>query len=83
MKPPQGEIKLSYGKDAAELYRGAMQRLIGKVYTENGVFPLRVAVTSGDGEAWSAVVTLTGRGSEFECKHSGTASLTDGRHRRT
>jgi hypothetical protein len=50
------------------LYWGAMQRLVNKAHEERAKFPLDVAVTNGDGEAWSAVVTLKD-GGEFNCKH--------------
>jgi len=75
MKTPQGEIGITYGRDAAALYQSAMRRLIGKAHEERAEFPLEVAVTNAKGEAWSAVVTIKG-GGEFDCKHRpGTASL--------
>jgi hypothetical protein len=58
---------LAYGKDARELYQGAMLCLIRKAYEERAKFPLNVAVTNGEGEAWNAVVTI--KGGEIDCKH--------------
>lgn len=42
---------LAYGKDARELYQGAMLCLIRNAYEERAKFPLNVAVTNGEGEA--------------------------------
>ncbi len=67
--PKVAETGLACGKDARDLYQGAMQRLISKAYEERAEFPLSVSVTNGQGEAWCASVTLTGNGSEFCCKH--------------
>jgi|SRR5277367_4612583 len=74
MKILQGEIGVAYGRDAAALYQSAMRRLVNKAYEEQAKFPLAVAVTTANGGAWGAAITL--RGSEFDCKHFGTVSIT-------